>query len=242
MFQIKICGITNQDDTKTLVETGADALGLNFYPKSPRYITPETAAKIIEALPRRIVKVGLFVNEAIEVVAKTFDTLGLDLIQLHGDEPPEYIFQLETRPVMKAFRLTAEGLGPIEAYLAKYFDLCKTGFQPVSKTDFQPASAKRQVGNLSYVLIDSHVAGVYGGSGVPADWIACAKFSQNPHNPPLVLAGGLTPCNIAQAIHEVRPAAVDTASGVESAPGRKDCNLVAAFVENARSAFLSTDG
>ena len=99
----------------------------------------------------------------------------------------------------------------------------------------------RQVGNLSYVLIDSHVEGVYGGSGIRADWAACAKFAKNPHHSPLVLAGGLNPANIIQAIQETRPAAVDTASGVEISPGRKDRNLLAAFVENARRAFLSKD-
>jgi phosphoribosylanthranilate isomerase len=227
MFQIKICGITNEDDANAVVEAGADALGLNFYPKSPRYIVKETAARIIQAIPREVVKVGLFVNEAVEAVAKTFDNLGLDLIQLHGDESPEYLFQLGDRPVMKVFRLTSLGLAPIEEYLRK------AGFQPVNE--------KRQAGNLPYVLIDSHVEGVFGGSGVRADWTACAKFSRDPQHPPLVLAGGLTPANIEQAIREVRPIAVDTASGVEISPGHKDRKKIAAFVENARRAFLSKD-
>ena len=228
MFQIKICGITNEADANAAVEVGADALGLNFYPQSPRFISQGTAERILQVVPRHVVKVGLFVNEAVEVVAKSFDSLGLDLIQLHGDEPPDYLAQLGSRPVMKVFRLSSEGLPPIEAYLSR------TGFQPVAEI--------RQVGNLSYVLIDSHVKGVYGGSGVPADWDLCAKFSLNPNHPPLVLAGGLTPDNVSQAIRQVKPAAVDTASGVEISPGHKDRGLMAAFVENARAAFLSKDG
>jgi phosphoribosylanthranilate isomerase len=238
MFQIKICGITNKNDALAAVEVGADALGMNFFPKSPRFIAPETAAGIIETLPREILKVGLFVNESAETVAKTFDALGLDLIQLHGDELPGYLLQLGNRPVMKAFRLTRAGLPPIESYHHSI------DFQPVaeSRTGFQPVMEKRQVGNLSYVLLDSHVEGIYGGSGVPADWELCAKFTRNPLNVPLVLAGGLTPANVAQAIRTVRPAAVDTASGVETSPGRKDRSLMAAFVENARAAFLSKDG
>ena len=133
MFQIKICGITNEGNAKLAVELGADALGLNFYPKSARFIDRVTATRIIRAIPREIVKVGLFVNDAPDVVAKTFDTLGLDLIQLHGDEPPEYLLQLGNRPVMKAFRLASAGLGPIEDYLAKYCELCRTGLQPVCR-------------------------------------------------------------------------------------------------------------
>jgi phosphoribosylanthranilate isomerase len=230
MFQIKICGITNEDDAKAAVEAGADALGLNFYPDSPRFVPPEKAVRIIEAIPDKVTKVGLFVNETADVVKKTFDTLGLDLIQLHGDETPGFLIQLGNRPVMKAFRLKSQSVTPIVTYLAK----CRAGSQPVSEN--------RQARNLSYILIDSHIEGQYGGTGVPADWAVCAKLAQNPNIPPLVLAGGLTPDNVARAVAEVRPAAIDTASGVETSPGRKDHRLLAAFVENARRAFLSKDG
>jgi phosphoribosylanthranilate isomerase len=221
MFQIKICGITNEEDAKMVVEAGADALGLNFYPKSPRFITHETAARILPVIPGGVLKVGLFVNEAVEMVTNAFDNLGLDLIQLHGDEPPEYLVQLGHRPVMKVFRLSEEDLRPIDMYL----ESCK----------------QFPVTNLSYLLLDSHVKGVYGGSGVTADWAVCAEFSQRRNHPPLVLAGGLTSGNVAQAIHVVRPVAVDTANGVEVHPGKKDPKLLAAFVENARAAFLSKD-
>jgi phosphoribosylanthranilate isomerase len=215
MFRIKICGITNIDDAKAAIESGADALGLNFYRKSPRFIDSNAATRIIAVVPKNVTKVGLFVNESAEAVAATFDSLGLDLIQLHGDEPPEYLTQLGGRPVMKAFRLTTTGLPPIEAFL------------------------ERATRNLSHILIDSHVEGTYGGTGTKPDWATCAKFVASRSGPALILAGGLTPDNVAEAIGQVRPAAVDTASGVETSPGRKDHRLIASFVENARRAFLS---
>jgi phosphoribosylanthranilate isomerase len=232
MFHIKICGITNEEDAKFAIEAGADALGLNFYPQSSRFIDRHTASRIRESIPPPIAKVGLFVNEAVEMVAATFDSLRLDLIQLHGDEPPEYLLQLGKRPVMKAFRLKSTGLQTLETFIATY--------RTLSKTASQPNQEKRQIGNLSYILIDSHVEGVYGGSGVCSDWTIAAKLAQNPNYPPLVLAGGLTPANVAQAIREVWPVAVDTASGVEISPGRKDCNLITAFVQNARQALSRT--
>jgi phosphoribosylanthranilate isomerase len=234
MFQIKICGITSEDDAKAAVDAGADAVGLNFYPKSPRFVTRATAERILQILPARIVKVGLFVNEEVEAVAKAFDDLWLDLIQLHGTEPPDYILQLGHRKVMKVFRMGGKGIQPIEDYLEDYVDaqvdvaLGPTGNLP---TD-----------NLSCLLLDSCVKGVYGGSGITGDWAACAEFAVARSEPPLVLAGGLTPENVGEAICRVRPAAVDAASGVETSPGRKDRRLMTAFVENARRAFLSIGG
>jgi phosphoribosylanthranilate isomerase len=234
MFQIKVCGITTESDAVAAVEVGVDALGLNFYPKSPRCISRETARQIIRAIPSETVKVGLFVNEESELVKATFDALQLDFIQLHGDETREYVEQFGDRPVIKAFRLVAQNLGPIEEFCGR------TGFQ--SDKNFRQVGnlsyGERQIGNLSYLLIDSHVEGVYGGSGVPADWTACASVAANSNLPPLILAGGLNPENVAQAIAAVRPAAVDTASGVETSPGQKDRQMMAAFVDNARRGFL----
>ena len=107
MFRIKICGITSVDDALLVARAGADAVGLNFYPRSPRYISLDTARKIVAALPKEIVKVGLFVNAPPADVCRTYSDLSLDLIQLHGDEPPEYLAQLGGRPVMRAFRVLA---------------------------------------------------------------------------------------------------------------------------------------
>jgi phosphoribosylanthranilate isomerase len=216
MFQIKICGITDVDDARLVARAGADAIGLNFYPKSPRFLSAEKARAIAAAVPAGVCKVGLFVNAPALEVGRLFDQLGLDLIQLHGDEPPEYLAGLGGRPVMRAFRLGASGLEPITRYLTR----C------------------RQLEALpQLVLIDSLVAGSYGGTGQVANWTLAGRYPRE--NPPLVLAGGLTPANVAESIRTVRPAAVDTASGVESSPGRKDLDLVGQFIAAARAALAA---
>jgi phosphoribosylanthranilate isomerase len=215
VFRIKICGITNRDDAQLVADAGGDAVGLNFFASSPRFIDFEAAGRIAAALPKNVAKVGLFVNATAATVCDAFDRLGLDLIQLHGDEPAEYLVQLGGRPVMRAFRLGEEGLSPVTAYLAK----C------------QALNAMPKL-----VLLDAKVPGEYGGTGKTTDWAVAADYAQRPGLPPLVLAGGLTPLNVAEAIRTVRPAAVDTASGVESSPGRKDPALVKAFIQAARNA------
>lgn len=216
MFRVKICGITNVADARAVVQAGADAVGLNFYPKSPRYVAPDRARHIAARLPAGVVKVGLFVNADAAEVCETFDRLGLDLIQLHGDEPPEFLDSLRPRPVMRAFRLGPAGLPPVLEYL----DRC------------------RQLGcSPQLTLLDAHIPGQFGGTGMTADWTVAKGYPADPEHPPLVLAGGLTPQNVAQAIRAVRPTAVDTASGVELSPGRKDPAAVVDFVEAARQAF-----
>jgi phosphoribosylanthranilate isomerase len=216
MFRVKICGITNREDAQAVVKAGADAVGLNFYPKSPRYVTLEMAQRIADGLPREVVKVGLFVNAAAEEVCRTFDRLDLDLIQLHGDEPPAFLAELGGRPVIRAFRLGPAGLPPVHDYL-----------QQCRELEHLPR----------LVLIDAYVQGAYGGTGSVADWDALREIRRDESFPPTVLAGGLTPHNVAEAIRTVRPAAVDTASGVESAPGKKDPAAVEAFVQAALAAF-----
>lgn len=216
MFRIKICGVTRADDALWAVGAGADALGLNFYARSPRYVWPDDARRVVSVLPAGVVKVGLFVNAPPEEVCRTFDLLGLDLVQLHGDEPPEFLKRLGARPVMRAFRLGPEGLRPVAAYL----DECRA-------LDCLPR----------LVLLDAYRPGEYGGTGQTCDWATTAQYRVLPGGPPLVLAGGLTPANVAEAIRAVQPAAVDTATGVESSPGRKDPTLVAAFIRAARGAL-----
>jgi phosphoribosylanthranilate isomerase len=218
MFRIKICGITTPEDGAMIARAGADAVGLNFYPKSARSIALERAAEIIAALPAEMIKVGLFVNAAVDEVVRAFDHLALDLIQLHGDEPPEFLAALEGRPVMRAFRLGPDGLTPIERYLAD----C------------------RDVGCLpKFVLIDAYQKGSYGGTGQTADWSVAKAYPSEDAAvyPPLVIAGGLTPDNVGDAIRAVHPMAVDTASGVESSPGVKDPELVSQFVQAAAKTF-----
>ncbi len=217
MFRIKICGITSADDARMVAEAGADAVGLNFYPKSPRYIDPDEAKPIVDAIPEGVIKVGVFVDAPRSGVRDIFDRLGLDVIQLHGDEPPVYVADLGDRPVIRAFRLDQERrLYPITDFLKE----CR---------DF--ACAPRMV------LIDSLVPGAYGGTGTVADWELAREYPSEPDRPPMVLAGGLTPANVIDAIREVGPAAVDTASGVESSPGKKDRIAVRAFVRAARMGF-----
>jgi phosphoribosylanthranilate isomerase len=215
MFQTKICGITNVDDARAAAQAGADALGMNFYPRSKRHISAELARDIIAAIPAGIIKVGLFVNSPAGDICRLFDELGLNLIQLHGNEPPDFLPQLGHRPVMRAFRLGPEGLPPVVQYL----DQC------------------RELNALpTLTLLDSAVQGSYGGTGRTLDWTLAREYLLLPNLPPLVLAGGLTPRNVAEAIRTVRPAAVDVASGVESQPGRKDQAMVAQFVLAARAA------
>jgi phosphoribosylanthranilate isomerase len=216
MFRIKICGITNVDDAVAVALAGADAVGLNFYARSPRHIALDTARQIVAALPKKMVKVGLFVNAAPADTCRVYDSLGLNLIQLHGDEPPEFLAQLGGRPIMRAFRLGTKGLQPILEYLRRCQELTAMP---------------------SLTLLDSLIPGEYGGTGQTADWSVAKQYVAELGMPPLVLAGGLTPANVADAIRTVRPAAVDTASGVESSPGRKDLAAVASFVQAAVAAW-----
>jgi phosphoribosylanthranilate isomerase len=216
MFQIKICGITSVEDALTVARAGADAIGLNFYPRSPRYISLDAARQIVAALPGEIVRVGLFVNASSSEVCRFYDELPLDLIQLHGDETPEFLGELGGRPVIRAFRIEAGKLRSVVEYL----DRC------------------RQIETMpQYVMIDSLVVGVYGGTGKIADWTAAKEYAAQAGLPPLVLAGGLLPENVGEAIQTVRPAAVDVASGVELQPGHKDPVKVQAFVRIARAAY-----
>ena len=218
MFSIKICGITSVNDALMAVAAGADAVGLNFYVKSPRYVEFDLARRICDALSWNAVKVGLFVNAPVREICRTFDQLRLDLIQLHGDEPPELLTQLGGRPVMRAFRVGQQGLQPMAGYL----DECR-------RLQCLPRLA----------LVDSCQNGQYGGTGTSPDWSIVGQYSTMAEAPPMVLAGGLTPQNVAQAIQAVHPVAVDTASGVEVSPGRKSDALVRQFVKAASQAFQS---
>lgn len=216
MFQTKICGITSVEDALIAARAGADAIGLNFYARSPRYVAAGTAETIVRMLPGGISKVGLFVDTPADDICRLFDQLRLDLIQLHGNQPPEFVAQLAPRPVMRAFRIGRERIEPV----AEYLDRCR-----------------QLEHDLELVLLDSLVAGQYGGTGTLLDWGAVQAYRAEIGATPLVLAGGLTPENVAAAIRAVGPAAVDVASGVESRPGRKDPARVEAFVQAARCAF-----
>jgi len=204
MTKIKICGIKTVKDALTAIEVGADLIGFNFYPKSPRYVEVGMVRNIMSVVRQigRVKTVAVFVNASVAEIRATMETLGLSLAQLHGDETSGYMNALDGQ-VFKAFRGIPQNID---------------GFERQNPPAF---------------LVDTSVKGVYGGSGVTADWNGAAKLAKKY---PLLLAGGLTPGNVADAVRQVRPWGVDVASGVESAPGEKDAAKMKAFVKAVREA------
>lgn len=201
--RIKICGITRLEDALAAAELGADALGFNLWPGSPRFVPPEAARAIVSRLPPFVTPVGVFVNQPRAEVMRLAAAAGVALVQLHGDEAPPDCEGLGL-PVIKAFRVAGpEDLEAIPAY--------------------RSAAA---------VLLDSRSDG-FGGSGRAFDW-GLARRAAGAR--PLILAGGLSPGNVARAIRAVRPFAVDAASGLESSPGVKDREKMALFVRAAQEA------
>ena len=207
-IRIKICGVTTPEDARQVAEAGADAVGLNFFPKSPRFITPSQAAAIVRALPPFTAPVGVFVRMPMRQATAIAFQLGLRAVQTYDDPSNEDPFPFAHIP---AFRVKDEaGLDSIRTFV----------------TARRPAA----------VLVDSFVEGQMGGTGHRAPWELLAGFDPGV---PLILAGGLTPENVSEAIAAVKPWGIDVASGVESAPGRKDRVKVARFIEAARLAAQS---
>jgi phosphoribosylanthranilate isomerase len=206
--RVKICGLTNLTDAQAAVAAGADALGFVFVPGTPRFVSTEQAAAIIRELPPFVAKVGLFVNADVRTVVTTIAQTGLDTVQLHGEETAGFARQFRGAvKVVKAFRIRgAESLAELPAY-------------------GDAADA---------FLLDAFVPGVPGGTGARFDWTHAV--SARSHGRPIILAGGLTPANIAEAVRTVRPFAVDVSSGVESSPGRKDYAKLAEFILAAKTA------
>ncbi|MDY0301537.1 MAG: phosphoribosylanthranilate isomerase [Trichlorobacter sp.] len=203
MIRIKICGITNPEDALAAVKAGADALGFVFYNKSPRYVTPQAAEKIISLLPPFVQPVGLFVNEDADIVNKTAACCRLGLVQLHGDETPDY-FRLIRQRTIKALRVkNTHCLDTLPAWQAAGY------------------------------LLDTYSPDCYGGSGTSFNWQIAREAAKRHQN--IILAGGLTPENVASAIEQAKPYAVDVSSGVESAPGKKDFLKMQTFIEAARA-------
>jgi phosphoribosylanthranilate isomerase len=206
MTLIKICGITNLEDALASIEAGADALGFNFYRRSPRYIEPECAREIIEQLPYSIFNVGVFVNEKTpDDVARIADKAMLDAVQLHGEESPEYCHALRERNVIKALRV-----GPV--------------FKAEDVLKFETDA----------ILLDSYSRDAHGGTGKIFDWTLAAEVQKLASK--LFLAGGLTPENVSEAILQVSPFAVDVCSNLESSLGKKDVSRVTAFIKTVREA------
>jgi phosphoribosylanthranilate isomerase len=217
MFRIKICGVKNVNDACAAVDAGADALGLNFYDKSKRRVDPDVASQIASSVPNSIPKVGVFVNHSTDQIQDIAAQIHPSHIQLHGDESPQFLNNLPLSiKIIRAYRCGAAGLAP----LASYIEEC------------------RALGRVpDAVLIDADAGTSYGGTGQAADWALIVKHRHALGEIPLILAGGLTPTNVAAAIEAVRPDAVDVASGVERAPGIKDHDLIKQFIADARKAF-----
>ncbi|MGQ9606662.1 MAG: phosphoribosylanthranilate isomerase [Thermogutta sp.] len=215
MFRIKICGITNREDAEACVAAGADAIGLNFHPPSRRFVPAETARAIGRAVSGRLLRVGVFVSLPVSEVRELAEYVGLDAVQLHGDEPPQDLADLHPLPVVKAFRIQ-DSCQVVEDYLTE----C------------------RRLGALpAMILLDAWSPDAPGGTGKTFDWSAAAEFVRRRPDVPVALAGGLRPENVAQAIRVVRPNGVDTAGGVEASPGKKSPQLITAFVQAAQAAL-----
>ena len=217
---MKICGISHRPDAFVATALGADAIGLNFYEGSPRYLPPSLAGNVAAAVPSGVAKVGVFVNAAVDEVIRLADRLRLDFIQLAGEEPPEFLAALGGRPVIKVFRIGSDGIDPLRRFLNQ---------------------AMHQRCMPEAILLDACQSGQFGGTGTAMDWhklrsdLDRREFTM----PPIILAGGLTPENVGESILIVRPDAVDVASGVEYAPGRKDALRMSRFLEAASAAFAS---
>ena len=216
-MKVKICGITNLEDALVAQEAGADYLGFIFYPPSKRAIDVETARHIVARLRARgdcPLLVGVFVNETAVQMAYVLDYCNLDLAQLSGDEVPSLVGDERSLIYGRCYKaLRPTSLAEAEAD-AEWF-------LPPGRLDGQPA-----------LLIDTYHPTLRGGTGETGDWSISARLAQN--IPGLMLAGGLTAENVAEAVRQVRPYAVDVASGVESSPGQKDHQLVRAFIRQAQ--------
>ena len=200
-MKVKVCGITSYEDAALALDQGVDALGFNFFPPSPRYIDPANARAIIRRLPPFSVWVGLFVNAAVEKVLETAQAAGVQAIQLHGDETPEYCHKLSNWPLLKAIRIDGSA---IRENLQEY-----------------PVQA---------FLLDVKDDVRFGGTGKSFDWRLAKGI-----NHPVVIAGGLRPDNVREAVLAAAPYGVDVCSGVESRPGKKDARLLAEFMNEVRN-------
>lgn len=206
-MRIKICGITNLEDAEAAQRLGAWAIGLNHHPESPRFVAPDVAAEIGAALKRRCEVAGVFVNAPLDEIERAAESAQLTMLQLHGDEGPAFCSEAGRRTGCKVIKAL-----PVR-----------------SRADVQAAETYR----TDYHLLDAHRPGQRGGTGESFDWVLAASHARAI---PMILAGGLRPDNVAEAIATAHPFAVDVASGVEAEPGRKDHALLGSFFEAVESA------
>lgn len=222
VFRIKVCGIRSIEDAFAAVHAGADAIGLNFFASSKRFVAAQTAKEIADAVRGRAAIVALIVNHSACEVAEIVSAVDCDWVQLHGDEPPNFIGDFRSllaspRPVLRAIRVGREDYGRIAERI-------RAACLPESPPDA--------------ILLDADSQSL-GGSGQQLDWSAIGRERRGLADLPLVLAGGLKPGNVAQAIQSVRPDAVDVASGVEESPGVKSRAKMQEFCEAAHAAWAS---
>ena len=219
---IKICGIRDAATVEALAE--ANAVGLNFYAHTPRNVSLKKAADIVEMLPESVLPVGLFVNAPPEEILSVCRRSSLRVVQLHGDETPEFLAELqrldENLQIIQALHLGSQGMQPV----AEYLQACRS-------LDLR----------LFACLLDAKSDSAFGGTGQTLNWELVRNEFQRDDWPRLILAGGLHPGNVEEAIATAKPWGVDVASGVESAPGIKNPQLVRQFIRKAKSAFRSLE-
>ena len=214
----KICGLTRPEEAIACLQAGADWIGLNFHPSSSRFVSHAQAREILDAVGDASRVVALFVNRPTDEVGATADALGIQIVQLHGDEPPGDLLTLGRFQLIRAFRLgSAADIDAMERYRQ---DARRMGREPDA------------------VLVDAFVEGQAGGTGKSLDDSILGRI---PPLPRLILAGGLTPENVAERAERARPWMVDVASGVESSPGRKDPAKVAHFIRASRGGDPAVD-
>ncbi len=202
--RIKICGITRIDDARAAIAVGVDAIGLVFYPRSPRCLDIERARSIVDQLPPLVTVVGVFVNQTIKQVREIADRASLDILQLHGDETPEQCCRYG-QPYIKGVRM---------------------------RDDVDLTATARAFSDCRGLLVDTYKPGIEGGTGETFSW----KRIPATMTKPVILAGGLTPANVGEAIKTVRPFAVDVSSGVEKTPGVKEAREIERLVKAVRAA------
>lgn len=217
MTWIKICGMKDIESVETAVQAGVDAIGLNFYSKSPRFVDIALAEQISKSFHSQVLTVGLFVNHTHDDVVEIVHKCELEAVQFHGDETPEFLSEIqESLPevkIIKAWRMKGNDLSELGNYLKQ----CNV-------LDVK----------LFACLVDAYSESAYGGTGKTVHWPELNQQYDRDHWPPLILAGGLTPKNISEAVKQVEPWGVDTASGVETSPGIKDPHLIRIFVSEIR--------
>ena len=218
--RIKICGVRTANDALAAAQAGADAIGLVFHTAAPRHVSIERAREVLAVLPAFVTPVGLFVDAEPATLRRTVEQVHLRHVQLHGDEPPEYVAELQHLAVIKSVRVDP-------ARFAETLDL------------WRRAVASFRLTNLNGLVLETAGTQQAGGTGVPNDWATVREHQAHgtfDGLPPIIAAGGLTPQTVAAVVRDVRPWAVDVSSGVEESPGKKSAAKVAAFVEAVRGA------